>query len=147
MSDKSQGSRSASTDEGVQAFIDDLHNAPAGGHILHGMVKPAEAPDGVMFAHVGGCDHWAYIPATAILSIRGTGRTACKGHSHATAEIELKAPNSDLEAALVNVAHLHQASLLQLQASVSWLTALNPCPPGQHMGKDQYGNPQCQAGY
>ena len=117
----------ARQDDAVQSFIDDLQTAPSGEQVLYGMVKPADTRDGLMFAHPGGCERWIFIPTTAILSIRRSGRIACRGHSHAAAEIELKAPQSDLEKTFASLANLHQANLLSLQSN---LQAGDPPDPG-----------------
>lgn len=128
----------------MQGFIDNLRTLPAGDHVIHGMVKPAEQPDGLMFANVGDCDHWVFIPASAIQSVRDTGQTVCLGHSHTTADIQLKDPQSDLEKAFSNVAGLHQAQLSKALAAPRARLAANPCPPGFELKRDQWGNLSCQ---
>jgi hypothetical protein len=134
----------AESDEAVQRFINELKAAPAGGHVVHGMIKPAESNDGLMFSHAGDCENWIFIAATAIQSIQRTGQVGCGAHSHNTADIQLKAPQSDLEKALACVASLHQAKLLQTAA---YFQSAGPCPrqcqPGTSCKQDQYGNWGC----
>jgi len=136
----------APVSDGVQAYIDALRRAPDSKHVLIGMVKAAEATDGVMVAHIGNCRRWAHIPALAIKAIRGNGRVACGSHSHTVAEIHLKEPNSDLETAFANIANLHLSRLDDMQTKIAVGDGGAPCGPGEHWGQDQYGNWGCQPG-
>jgi len=136
----------AEGDDAVQRFIEDLKAAPADGHVMHGMVKPADGDDhGVMVAHPGSCDEWVLVPAAAIQSIQRTGRAGCGAHSHATAEIQLKTPQSDLEKALSGIAGLHQARLFQVAAGLSSEDKCNPrCVPPKSCQQDQWLNWVCR---
>jgi hypothetical protein len=144
MVEKSKRARAgmAGRDDPVQSFIDELRTEPLGNHVLHGMVKPAETTDGLMFALPGRCEHWIYLPATAIQTIRRIGRIACKGHYYSSAEIRLKAPQSDLEKTFADLASLHAASLPQLHGNQPMVSALS-CPPGTSWKQDQWGNWGC----
>jgi hypothetical protein len=133
-------------DEAVQRFIADLNAAPAGDHVVHGMIKAADTGNGLMFAHPGDCDRWIFIPATAIQSIQRSGRVACQGHWHTTADIQLKDPQSDLEKAFADVASLHQAKLIQGAGRQSLFGASPDCPPGTSWKQDQWGNWGCFPG-
>jgi hypothetical protein len=134
----------AGQDDAVKSFIDDLQAEPSGHHVLQGMVKPADTSDGLMFALQGDCEHWIYLPAAGIQTIRRTGRTACKGHSHVTAEIELKPPQTDLEKTFADVASLHQSDLLRLHGNLLASAQLNAaCPLGTSWKQDQWGNWGC----
>ncbi len=126
----------------VQRFIDELNEQPVGEHVLFGMVKPAEKRDGLMFAHAGGCGHWIHIPKSAIASIISGSRIPCRGHSHATAEIQLKAPQSELEETFVRIAGLHRARLEQVLASA--LHSGLKCGHDEHKVTDSYGNERCE---
>jgi hypothetical protein len=135
----------AGRDDAVKSFIDDLQAEPSGDHVLHGMVKPADTTEGLMFALPGNCEHWIYLPGAAMQTVRRTGRITCKGHFHATAEIELKAPQSDLEKTLADVVSLHQSNLLRLHGDLPSGAQLNAavCPPGTSWKQDQWGNWGC----
>jgi hypothetical protein len=132
--------------DAVQGFIDKLGALPAGDHVVHGMVKAADAPGGLMLAHVGDCDHWVYIAASAIQKITDTGRVTCLGHSHTTADIQLKDPTSDLEMAFAGIANLHRQALAKVHSLPTRALIGDPCPPGFHLGRDQFGNLSCQPG-
>jgi hypothetical protein len=100
-----------------------------------------------MFAHAGDCDHWIYIPTSAIQTIRRSGRVACAGHSHATAELQLKTPQSDLEKTFASVASLHQNKLFQPRGNMQLANLASAgCPDGYHWGQDQWGNWGCWPG-
>jgi hypothetical protein len=133
--------------DAVRQFIAELRDAPAGEHVLFGMVKPGETDDSLMFAHPGDCTRWIHIPASTIHTISASGHVRCRGHSHAAAVIRLKPPESDLEKTLTGVAALHRASLDQFLASAQGgPPGDHPCGPGQYWGQDQYGNWGCQPG-
>jgi hypothetical protein len=146
MSEKSKRVRTntAKPDDPVQSFIEELRNEPSDNHTLHGVVKPAETDDGLMFALPNLCEHWIYLPATAIQAVRRTGRIACKGHSYVSAEIRLKAPDTESEKTLADIARLHQASLLQLQQSLPSAASLAPnCPIGTSWKQNEWGTWGC----
>jgi hypothetical protein len=146
MVDKSKrgATESSGQDDAVQSFIDELHTEPSGDYLIHGMVKPSDSTDGLMFALPGRCEHWIYLPRSAIQTIRRTGHVPCKGHFHTSAVIQLKAPQSDREKTFADVASLHQASLLQLHGNLASVAPLNPtCPVGTSWKQDQWGNWGC----
>jgi hypothetical protein len=146
MAEKSkQGpSEPAQQDDAVKSFIDELSDEPSGNHLIHGMVKPADRTDGLMFALPGRCEHWIYLPRSAIQTIRRTGHVNCKGHFHASAVIQLKAPQSDLEKTFADVASLHQASLHELHGNFASVASLSmTCPLGTSWKQDQWGNWGC----
>jgi hypothetical protein len=89
-----QPSGSEQPEENVRRYIEELRKNPSRETMISGMVKPAENNDGLMFAHIGDCEHWTFISAAAIQAIKSMGRVQCGGHSHALAEIQLKAPQS-----------------------------------------------------
>jgi hypothetical protein len=140
MVDKSKRgpSESAGQDDAVQSFLDELRTEPSGDYLLHGMVKPSDNTEGLMFAIPGRCEHWIYLPRSAIQTIRRTGHVTCRGHFHTSAVIQLKAPQSDREKTFADVAGLHQAHLLQLSGNLSY-----SCPLGTSWKQDQYGNWGC----
>ena len=146
MADKSKRapSESPGRDDAVQSFIDELRAEPCGDYVLHGIVKPADDAEGLMFALPGRCEHWIYLPRSAIQTVRRTGHVTCKGHVHASAVIQLKAPQSDREKTFADVASLHQASLLQLHGNLASVASLKPtCPLGTSWKQDQWGNWGC----
>jgi len=146
MADKSKRglSEPAEQDDAVQSFIDELSEEPSGNHVIHGMVKPSDGNDGLMYALPGQCDHWIFLPRSAIQTIRRSGRVNCNGRLHTTATIQLKEPQSDGEKTFAGLASLHQASLLQLQRKLSLANALDPsCPTGTSWKQDQWGNWGC----
>lgn len=77
-SDKSEGS--------VRQYIEELRKSPSAETMISGMVKPAENDDGLMLAHAGDCERWAFIPTSAMQAVKSTGRVQCGAHYHTLAE-------------------------------------------------------------
>ena len=129
----------------VRAFIEALQNSPPGEHVHFGMVKAADTADGLLFAHPGDCGRWVYIPASTIADIRPTGRVPCRGHSHPTAEIALKEPQSDLEKSLAGIAGLQSASLDRfLTPAPAGGADGHNCPKGFEWLPDEHGVYSCR---
>ena len=128
----------------VRKYIQDLQKAPSRETMISGMVKPAEGADGLMFAHIGDCSHWVFISETVIQSVQNTGRVQCGGSTYSVAEIQLKAPQTELEKTFARVADLHRTKLAKLSSSnaIRSLPAIT-CPEGTQLTHDQWGNPLC----
>ncbi|HEY1604395.1 MAG TPA: hypothetical protein VGF77_02220 [Allosphingosinicella sp.] len=127
--------------DAVQQFIDELNEMPEGEHVLFGMVKPAEARDGLMFAHTGACGGWIYLPASSIASVARGEPAPCRGHYHVTATIRLKPPTTEGAETFAKVAALHLSRLHQFGGGK--LLSDLVCGPHQHVVTDKYGNQRC----
>ena len=135
-------SEKVATDPGVKKFIGALRERPDTDYTITGMVKASPDTDGLMVAHLGGCGHWAHIPADAIEEVKQNGQIRCGNHSHSVADIRLKKPASSVELAYSAMADLHLAKLDSLSASMG---GGHNCGSG-HWGQDSNGNWGCVLG-
>ena len=143
MSDESEKTAAGLAVDKVQAFIDELRNRPEE-RMISGMVKPADDSNGLMFAHAGDDNHWIFVSKSAVRTIHRTGRIQCNGRFYTLVDIELTAPQNEVEATLTQVAQLHGMKLAR-QTSADLGSAVSPlqCPPGQQPKQNQDGSWIC----